>query len=585
MGTLNVDPGTTEPIAIEHAISITPNDGGGAVTGDLGIVELAGWDGATWRTIPVDSSGHLKATVDAAVSTPVFVRLSDGNSAITTLPISVASLPSHPVTNAGTFAVQATMIDGASVTIGSKADAKSSATDTTAITIMQVLKQISASVQAPGLPTGASTETSLGTRLSEADFDTKTGSLTETAPASDTASSGVNGRLQRIAQRLTSLIALVPTSLGQKTKAASFAVTIASDQDALAVTPSAVVDTSATGNITIQDTSSTDTTTNSQLSMHLITGTPTVGSSVQVATGGRSSVVIQVAASGSQWTGTLQFERSADGGITWSQVTAVLSSASNVLNSCTGNGIFVIAAGGFTHARIRATAAIANTAAITLAAASGNDVILNANGTRLFDNTTSSSLTITSGAASVAPIAGTNIIGKVTTDQTTHGTSDLVAADLTKVAGTAVDVNSGTKSAGTQRQVLATDQPTLTSLLAQVSASLETNSIYQGTTALTPKFATIVASSSGATTIVAAVSNKKIRVLGYVLTFNAAVNAKWQSHVTPTDKTGLAYGAANGGIAAAFNPVGHFETISGEALDINLSGAVAVGGHLLYVEA
>lgn len=34
------------------------------------------------------------------------------------------------------------------------------------------------------------------------------GPLTETAPVSDTASSGLNGRLQRIAQRLTSLIAV-----------------------------------------------------------------------------------------------------------------------------------------------------------------------------------------------------------------------------------------------------------------------------------------------------------------------------------------------------------------------------------------
>lgn len=39
------------------------------------------------------------------------------------------------------------------------------------------------------------------------------GSLTETVPASDTASSGLNGRLQRIAQRLSSLITLVPTAL------------------------------------------------------------------------------------------------------------------------------------------------------------------------------------------------------------------------------------------------------------------------------------------------------------------------------------------------------------------------------------
>lgn len=53
----------------------------------------------------------------------------------------------------------------------------------------------------------------LSTRLSESDFDTKIGSLTETAPASDTASSGLNGRLQRIAQRITSLISLLPAAL------------------------------------------------------------------------------------------------------------------------------------------------------------------------------------------------------------------------------------------------------------------------------------------------------------------------------------------------------------------------------------
>lgn len=52
-----------------------------------------------------DNSGSL--TVDAPVGTPVFVRLSDGAAAITTLPVSLASVPSHAVTNAGTFAVQA----------------------------------------------------------------------------------------------------------------------------------------------------------------------------------------------------------------------------------------------------------------------------------------------------------------------------------------------------------------------------------------------------------------------------------------------------------------------------------------------
>lgn len=67
----------------------------------------------------------------------------------------------------------------------------------------------------PGsLPTGAATEATLETLVTQADFDTHVGSLTETAPATDTAASGLNGRLQRVAQRLSSLIALLPTALG-----------------------------------------------------------------------------------------------------------------------------------------------------------------------------------------------------------------------------------------------------------------------------------------------------------------------------------------------------------------------------------
>lgn len=79
------------------------------------------------------------------------------------------------------------------------------------------------------LPTGAATSANQSSEL------TLVGAVTETAPASDTASSGLNGRLQRIAQRLTSLLSLLPTSLGQKTMANSLAVTVASDQSAIAV--------------------------------------------------------------------------------------------------------------------------------------------------------------------------------------------------------------------------------------------------------------------------------------------------------------------------------------------------------------
>jgi len=65
--------------------------------------------------------------------------------------------------------------------------------------------------------------------------DVINGPVNETAPATDTASSGLNGRLQRIAQRLTSLIALLPTALGQGTMSQSLKVVLPSDQSTLNV--------------------------------------------------------------------------------------------------------------------------------------------------------------------------------------------------------------------------------------------------------------------------------------------------------------------------------------------------------------
>jgi hypothetical protein len=64
------------------------------------------------------------------------------------------------------------------------------------------------------LPAGAAADATVAALVTAADFDAKVGALTETAPATDTASSGLNGRLQRIAQRITSLLALLPVALG-----------------------------------------------------------------------------------------------------------------------------------------------------------------------------------------------------------------------------------------------------------------------------------------------------------------------------------------------------------------------------------
>jgi hypothetical protein len=60
-----------------------------------------------------------------------------------------------------------------------------------------------------GVPT-----TGTGTVPTLSKTNTVIGAVTETAPATDTASSGLNGRLQRIAQRISSMIALLPTALG-----------------------------------------------------------------------------------------------------------------------------------------------------------------------------------------------------------------------------------------------------------------------------------------------------------------------------------------------------------------------------------
>lgn len=84
-------------------------------------------------------------------------------------------------------------------------------------------------VSSSALPSGAATAANQSTEQA------LVGGVTETAPATDTASSGLNGRLQRIAQRLTSLIALLPASLGQKTMANSLAVVLASDQASIPV--------------------------------------------------------------------------------------------------------------------------------------------------------------------------------------------------------------------------------------------------------------------------------------------------------------------------------------------------------------
>lgn len=131
---------------------------------------------------------------------------------------------------------------------------------------------------------------------------------------------------------------------------------------------------------------------------------------------------------------------------------------------------------------------------------------------------------------------------------------------------------------------LASAIPAGTNLIGKVSASPETSTIYDGTTALTPKFAIIDAATSGDNTLLSAVVGKKIRVLALFLVAAGTVNVRFESGAGGTALTGQMNLIANTGFVLPFNPAGWFETASNTLLNLELSGAVSVDGSLVYVE-
>jgi hypothetical protein len=167
---------------------------------------------------------------------------------------------------------------------------------------------------------------------------------------------------------------------------------------------------------------------------------------------------------------------------------------------------------------------------------------------------------------------------------------DAIAASLAIIDNfTATTLGAGNTDANTQRVTLASNDVAVAAVVSAINdaaspiVAQDTSTLYAGTTALTPKFAVISESSSGNNEVVAAVVGKKIRVLQWIVSGSAAVNFKWRT--ASTDISGLFYiASAGGGAAGSYNPVGHFETVANEALNLNLSGAVAVGGSVVYVE-
>lgn len=225
--------------------------------------------------------------------------------------------------------------------------------------------------------------------------NTEIGGLTETAPATDTASSGLNGRLQRIAQRLTSLIALLPGSLGQKAMSASLAVTIASDQASIPVASTLSAETTKVIGTVNQGTSP------------WVTNDPgipdTLGQKARASSAGvtLSSEDITALTPPAAITGFSTSTKQSDG----TQKTQVVDGSGNVIGSTTNALDINIKSG--------------NPTTMTATQATGSNL-----------HTVVDSGTITAVTSITNPLpAGTNLLGKVSIDQTTPGTTNAVSAN------------------------------------------------------------------------------------------------------------------------------------------------------------
>jgi hypothetical protein len=129
-----------------------------------------------------------------------------------------------------------------------------------------------------------------------------------------------------------------------------------------------------------------------------------------------------------------------------------------------------------------------------------------------------------------------------------------------------------------------TSAPARVATTDAITAKLATDKIQNGLTAVTPVFAVISGATSGDNTLVAAAgASNKIRVLSYTIIAAGEVDVRFESGAAGTALTGVMSLTTNSGISCAFSPVGHFETAANVLLNMELSAAVQVSGHLTYV--
>ncbi len=126
--------------------------------------------------------------------------------------------------------------------------------------------------------------------------------------------------------------------------------------------------------------------------------------------------------------------------------------------------------------------------------------------------------------------------------------------------------------------------PAGTNLLGSMAVSDQVASLFNGTTPVTPQYASFSTSSSGATSVVSAVGGKKVYVLRWSVSSNGNTNVNLQSHTTTSLATGTRYLTQYATGGGAYCQAGIMATAIGEGLDVNNSSSVAISGELTYVQ-
>jgi len=318
--------------------------------------------------------------------------------------------------------------------------------------------------------------------------------------------------------------------------------------------------------------------------------------SVIVPCAGKATVVVNFSG---VWTGNLFFAASVDGGVTYPIVVWArpISGVTNPLLTSffdNTNGLastWAIPVTGYTHLKIATNAgAVTGSIAVRAVASSTPFDVGMALAMRLY-GPTGTPVNVTGNGTNLGAL---HVTLRDTNDTNDGSTANQGSPQATVVNSWPMKISDGATSGFAKvtpasTAPLAADQALVAALSPNgnqlTDAQLRATPVsVDARRALTPLSVAIDVAAAGDNALVAADATKKIKVLGYVMVADAAVAARFKS--AATSKSGAMSFAANGGAVAPYIPpnAGHwFETAVNEALNLNLSAAIGVRGHLAYV--